>query len=303
LKDSFGSLATRDNSSVIRPENANQGNERWFFINGISTSRELAQQNARALRAIFAHEITTIHNPTQGFVHDLVEAALQKLTNINTEPVARAFVEIVEALLNDSVEKVVVLAHSQGTIVTGDVLDLIYCGVDLNYLNRTNMNDRDLEEFLAVSHGTVPAYLVKSRFEGLKGKANLVMEKLELYMFANAASRMCYLDPQGCRPHIESFVNERDIVTRLGALAPDAFHREDLIRIDGPVFSHRRFGHLLNSHYLPGLKARQYELLPASDGRCIGSSVYDDVKGNPCDKNPLRTSGPATTSRLHQYLD
>jgi hypothetical protein len=44
-----------------------------------------------------------------------VESVLQKFTNINSDPSARAFVEIADALLEDAVKKVCVVAHSQGT--------------------------------------------------------------------------------------------------------------------------------------------------------------------------------------------
>ena len=302
LEDAFGSLATRDNSFVIADEGSDRGSERWFFVNGIATSRELARINSSALARAFHRGFITVHNPTQGFVHDLVEATLQKFTNINTEPVARAFVELSDALLDDRVDKVVVIAHSQGTIIMGDVLDVIYCALDPKYFDRTNMNDEDLRKFLVTSHGTVPAHELEKRFAAFAGQTDRVARKLELYMFANAASRMCYLDAQNFLPHIESYVNERDIVTRLGALGRDCFHREDLIRIDGPVFANRRYGHLFNAHYLSDFAQGKFQLLTTrGPGECVGSSVHDDVRGNPCDANPLRVPGH-TASRLSTYL-
>lgn len=303
VDDAFGPLAMRDNSFVVAQDGAYDNDERWFFINGIATSRDLARLNVEALARLFNRKFITIHNPTQGPVHDLVEAALQKLTNINTEPVARAFVEITAALLDPMVKKVVVIGHSQGTIVTGDVLDLIYCSVDPKYFDRTNMNREDFEEFFVFSHGTLNSDELRAARAQLNGQDALVCEKLELYMFANAASRMCYLDCDGRKPRIESFANERDIVTRLGVLASDAFHAEDLIRIDGPVFTCRRYGHLLNTHYLPGLLAGEYKLLSPHADRCIGSSVHEDVLGNPCDKNPQRVAGDTDSRLMGQYLN
>ncbi len=58
-----------------------------------------------------------------------------------------------------------------------------------------------------------------------------LLSKLELYMFANAASRMCYFyeDSRGVAPYIESFSNRHDIVSRLGCLAQDHVQQADLM--------------------------------------------------------------------------
>ncbi len=70
-------------------------------------------------------KFTTIYNPTQGLIRDIVESAMQKFTNVNSETVARALIALAAALADPSVEKVRVLAHSQGSIVMGDVLDML----------------------------------------------------------------------------------------------------------------------------------------------------------------------------------
>jgi hypothetical protein len=301
LQDALGTEAAFDNSFIERNDGAQTGAERWFFINGIVTSRELAVRNVDALRRLFDRPFTLIHNPTQGFTNDLVESALQKFSNINTEPAARAFLAIAEALLNDTVENVVVVAHSQGTIVMGDALDLLYCSIDRKYFDRTNMNDEDLEVFMNYSSGTVKSAELKEMAERLEARGPGVLAKLELYMFANAASRMCYIDEKQKYPHIESFANEHDIVTRLGSLARDDFHNEDLIRIDGSLFTCDRYGHLLNAHYLPDFERKNYTLSKPNKEPCIGMSVHDPVLGNPCTKHPKHISGPAESKLFARY--
>lgn len=301
LQDTSGSEADFDNSFVARQRGADSGSERWFFINGIATSRDVARLNVDVLSSMFKRPFTLIHNPTQGLTNDLVESALQKFTNINTEPVARAFFEIGHALLDDAVKDVVVLAHSQGTIITGDVLDLIYCSIDRKYFDRTNMDDEDFDTFLNQSAGTVKASELKAVAARLKEAGPKIVEKLQLYMFANAASRMCYLDEEQKSPHIESFANEHDIVTRLGSLARDVFHVEDLIRIDGSLFTCDRYGHLLNAHYLPDFRAGNYKRSAEAPETCIGMSVHDPVKGNPCQKHPKHLTGPKDSRLLALY--
>lgn len=288
VADAFGPGRAHDTSYVERQAGWEDGDERWFFINGIATSRPLARLNARRLRELLGKSFAFIHNPTQGPVHDIIESALQKFTNVNTEPVARAFVEIASALLDDEVEKVAIVAHSQGTIVMGDVLDLIYCSISYDNFARTNMNLEEFEEFMRTSHGSVRSFELHDSWKRLENRAALVCEKLELYMFANAASRMCYLDEGGRLPHIESFANEHDIVTRLGSLAQDEFHEEDLVRIHGPLYTRRRYGHLLNAHYLSDLEGTPFRLLPPRGGdtpKCVERSVHQPIHGNPAGKN------------------
>jgi hypothetical protein len=299
LSDAFGAEARFDNSFVDPATRAQDLGERWFFVNGIVTSRGLARHNRTKLEQLFERGITLIHNPTQGLTYDLVESTLQKFTNINTEVVARAFLEIGEALLAG--KRVVLLAHSQGTIITGDVLDLLYCSIDRAFFDRTNMNDKDFDSFMRNATGTVKAGELCAMRDRLAQAGTQVLDQLELYMFANAASRMCYADAPARVPHIESYANEHDVVTRLGSLARGEFFEEDLIRIDGPLFSNDRYGHLLEAHYLPGFEANAYRLLAPCTGRCVGTSLHEPVTGNPAGNHPKYVAGPERP-RLREYL-
>jgi hypothetical protein len=301
LKDAFGLDAAHDDSMVEDYPEPNTGRQRWFFVNGIVTSREMARSNVDRLRALFSKTFTIVHIPTQGLVHDLVESTLQKFTNLNTEPVARAFIAIVDCILDPTVGKIVVIAHSQGTIVMGDVLDLVYCCIDYQNFDRTNMNLQEFEEFMYTSHGTVESRDLHMRWEALKGKRAAVCDKLELYMFANAASRMCYLDDENPLPHIESFANEHDIVTRLGSLAQDEFHEEDIVRIDGPLYMSHLYGHLLNAHYLSVFEKGEYALLEVASDTCVRRSIHDTVGGNPSGKN-ARARRTSAASQLVSYM-
>jgi hypothetical protein len=344
LADMFGRNATfASPAQVFATIAAREGADRWYFINGISTSQELALRNAQRLSQLFRRDFITIYNPTQGFVRDLVESALQKFTNVNTETVARAFVELADALSNPAVAKVRVVAHSQGTIVMGDVLDLIYYSIHEEFYRFTNMNSEDIEIFLGVSHGTLKSDELREAVERLQNavasangrpseprsgvdaarrrgrpsglqpavdaeKRRNLLSKLELYLFANAASNVCYMHAESGRdplPLIESFANEHDAVARLGCLAKDRLHATGLIRIDGPTFvAAGRYGHLLNLHYL-----RDFEVAFASDtpvyrplpvdklvAPCVGESLNDPVRANPCALNPLHVPGPVRMS-------
>jgi hypothetical protein len=148
----------------------------------------------------------------------------------------------------------------------------------------------------------------KNGQQTLDKKRRALLEKLELHLFANCASRVCYRydDAQGVAPHIESFANEHDVITRLGCLAKDTVQRKDLIRIDGPVFLGKgRFGHLLNAHYLAPLledfrvETRNFVRLDPKEGTtCVGDSVVAKVHGNPCSQNPRSRRGRVDRSKL-----
>ncbi len=301
-RDALGPEADDATPFVTEHEGARKGAERWFFVNGIQTNAALALRNADRLREVVGRPFITIYNPTQGLANDLAESALQKFRNVNTQPSALAFLEIAAALVSDEVQRVAVVAHSQGTIIAGDVLDLVYFALDpagKRHLDKTNMNSEDFRAFLSVSHGVLKSDRLREAVRSLEGKDEAVAEKLELYLFANAASRICYLDAQGRRPHVESFANEHDCVTRLGCLAEDAFHAEDLLRIDGPVFLRRgRYGHLLNAHYLDDPGAYEPLAEPAGPPRAR-RSLHDRVEGNPCARNPSAvTLGEEARSRF-----
>ncbi len=204
---------------------ASHPHESWFFINGIMTSEELARVNARLLADVFARPITVVHNATSGLAVDLAECVLGKAYFATTEAAKTALPAIHAALTDPHIHRVVVLAHSQGTIIAANVL----------------------ERLTQLYRGEVPPP-GSSRY-GLSLLTRDQMAKLEIYAFANCATRMQYVGPDECMPWIESFGNERDVVARLGMLAPDKVGTG--VVIDGPVYQQPgSAGHLLNEHYL-----------------------------------------------------
>lgn len=103
------------------------------------------------------------------------------------------------------IHRVVVLAHSQGTIIAANVL----------------------QRLTQLYRGEAPPP-GSSRY-GLSLLTRDQMAKLEFYAFANCATRMQDVGPHECIPWIESFGNERDIVARLGMLAPDNHYLRPIV--------------------------------------------------------------------------
>lgn len=213
--------------------------ERWFFINGIATNEAVAAMNARCLARLFHRPLTVVLNSTNSALVDLAECALGKGLEIMTEPSRVAFPLIAEALADHECERVVLICHSQGTIIASNVLRALAS-----------------ESFRRELYGTVSLARMAAGLRLPKRlDESLDLRKLEIYAFANCADSMEYVP--GLRsfsreapvPWIESFGNEHDLVARLGMLAPRA--RQRGIRIDGALY--RRdgaWGHLLNEHHL-----------------------------------------------------
>lgn len=257
--------------------------ESWFFINGIMTNASLAQLNAAYLSDLFHRPITIVQNTTSSWAVDLAECAFGKQwkkewTKLK-EAYRKAFPPIYDALKSPEKRKVVVIAHSQGTIVAGVVLSI------LKYLTGSKIAQTPGEpqaEMMPASEFVVEAELAPAAerfalaptappetifpYEGVLAQEDFErltvdeLAKLEIYCFANCATTMTYYSQAGSSgdpiPWIENYGNEFDIVARLGMLAP---HKaENLIQIDGPIYmAPGAWGHLLNEHYLKPLESKQ----------------------------------------------
>jgi hypothetical protein len=207
--------------------------EKWFFINGIMTNDDVAQINAAYLSQLFHRPLTLIQNSTCGLLPDLVECALGKQWQRTTEAAKKAFPALHAALKSEK-EKVVVIAHSQGTILVAVVLQL------LKAITRRAPARAEAAAFAVPFGYAEPVFIFPEEYElDPEDFAPLTedeLAKLEIYCFANCANVLKYLQPERPVPWIESFGNEFDVVARLGMLAPRA---EDWhIEIDGPRYRH-----------------------------------------------------------------
>lgn len=256
--------------------------ERWFFINGIATNRAVADLNARLLFRLFGRPITVIQNTTNSVGLDLVECAVGKEFKTEpdlddsgtfTEPALVATNTVLEAVNQGTVDKVVVVAHSQGTIIVANVLRAI--AKVLGEAGGEKTAKISSSRLRRIAREVVDGLTVDASERSQRSKSQLVanltvfleqrpeplakLAKLEIYTFANCADKMKHVATSGDRvlPYLEHFANERDFVARLGVLSP-CTRWPKLIDIDGPLFLRRgrgwlkrgAWGHLLNEHYL-----------------------------------------------------
>jgi hypothetical protein len=258
--------------------------EHWFFINGILTDRGMAGRNADYLAELFGRPLTIIQNATDGPIFDLIECAGEKAFGMNGEPVDVGFPAVHQALKDPATDLVVVVAHSQGTLISAVMLRLLR----LIYApdGGRRLTGRQLETELDALRLT-GVTLDPGDFADITTKE---LAKLEVYCFANCATTMRYVDRLRRLPWIESFGNEHDLVAALGMLAPDS--QGEGIAIDGPLWVHRSaWGHLLNIHYLRAIDLNQ------RDGDAPGPATDTPAPYEPLDEVT------AAQPRLYGYIN
>ena len=236
--------------------------EAWIFINGIATNERVSRINAKFLVTLFHRPLTIIQNATDSIGVDLVESILGKAWEVHTEPASKAYPFIHRALHDPEKKRVVVICHSQGTIIMSNVLRALLNDEHREVLSAAGRRSGDLDANARHLPLEDPEYL----------------NKLEVYAFANAATLMCHMpglqtDQGQPVPWIESFGNEFDLVARTGMLAPRK--KEHGIAIDGGTYLKKgMWGHVLNAHYLFGIHdhlkdpdrcVNDYRLLPSDD--------------------------------------
>lgn len=241
--------------AVQRPDPS--PDQAWFFINGICTDRHMLMLNAAYLSELFRRPLTLLHNSTCSVVPDLLECAFGKGWNGVTEAARLAFAPIYVALKQPQCKRVVLLAHSQGTLIAGVLLWLLRGlyppSSEILLDGEPRCPEQRVARLLAHKWGFPCAEIAAERAASTGAvKPPLTREelaKLEIYNFANCASLMGHIDTKARLPYIESYGNEHDLIARLGVLAPAK--GLGAVGIGGERYVRRKtWGHLLNAHYL-----------------------------------------------------
>lgn len=103
--------------------------ERWIFVNGICAGTRLMQENLDMISTIFKRPVIGVHNRTYGIIFDLIECLVQRDFSYMTSDIRITYNNIKETLLDEEVDRVVLIAHSQGGIIIGAALDALYADV------------------------------------------------------------------------------------------------------------------------------------------------------------------------------
>ncbi|EON65266.1 hypothetical protein W97_04504 [Coniosporium apollinis CBS 100218] len=207
--------------------------EKWFFINGIGTSRTLVQHTCNRLAATFKRPITGVHNRSYGIVGDILECLIQRCLSYNTTDVRVAYECLKQHILDPNIEKVVVLAHSQGGIVISLALDRMYA----------ELPSRAISKLEIYTFGSAAAHF-NNPLCSPAASGTLSPSRRDL--------RPLLLQPTTVIQTIEHYCNELDLVPRWGVLY-NTRHCPGH-RYAGRVFIYKgASGHLFNEHYLDSM--------------------------------------------------
>ena len=87
--------------------------------------------NLERLSKTFRRPILGVHNPSFGIPFDVLECMIQRTFAYPTLDIRNAYTTISTLLADDKIEKLVLIAHSQGAIEAGMVLDWLYATVPM----------------------------------------------------------------------------------------------------------------------------------------------------------------------------
>jgi len=97
-------------------------NEIWLFINGVATDQWIVQLNAEHLAHLFKRKIHILHNYTLGLDRDLRECVRGRTLEEKTTVARQLLLELKGLVEKKGKLKVVIVAHSQGTIIASEMV-------------------------------------------------------------------------------------------------------------------------------------------------------------------------------------
>ena len=167
-----------------------QPEELWIHINGILTTLSGGKQTCKTMYEMFGRPVKLLHNPTDGPFLDLLECMMGKtgLFKHSASGPRKLLREVLEEEMKKDYKKIVLVAHSQGTIITGNVI------ADFN----------DIVDGLK-GHSEEERAIMKEN-----------MSKIEVYIVAGAAH---YVSGKYVS-HLECISNRGDFVAVLGHVFP-----------------------------------------------------------------------------------
>ncbi|KAL9640120.1 MAG: hypothetical protein Q9204_000837 [Flavoplaca sp. TL-2023a] len=195
-------------------------NERWVFINGIGTGSSGLQTNIDCLSCLFGRQVLGIHNRSWGIFGDILECLLQRCLSYKTLDVRVACEIIKEYLVDTEVEKLVLVAHSQGGIIASLVVDTMLMELPDDIVGKLEIYTFGS----AASHFHNPPTSSSGASSSSSTRSTVI-------------------------PYIEHYANEYDMVPRWGVLY--AISKLLHNRYAGNVFIRdKATGHLFVDHYL-----------------------------------------------------
>jgi hypothetical protein len=181
--------------------------------------------------SIFKRPVVGIHNRSYGIIFDLIECLVQRDFSYMTSDIRITYNNIKEHLLDSQVERVVVIAHSQGGIIISTVIDALYATLPPSAFDKLEIYTFGC----AANHFNNPPRCTQCHNGSCAGPTDLHLQK-------PPTKRQISV--------VEHYVNEHDFVGRLGVLR---FVKGQSLenQFVGKVFTRLgSAGHLFRQHYL-----------------------------------------------------
>lgn len=181
-------LRSESPSSFVSKNGTVFPGEAWFYINGILTDETIATMNGEYIAHLFGRKVEVLHNPTDALLLDLVETVVGRTWQSFSRADQFAYDKILSRLKDESIKKVVILAHSQGTVLMANVL-------------------RKLQELHPALVRKLEIYTIANCASSMKA----ITDEKGLSF-----------------PYMEHFANTKDLICRLGVLATKAKNRGEV---------------------------------------------------------------------------
>lgn len=162
--------------------------EQWLYINGVFTNQLVAAMHGNYLATLFGRKIKVIYHPTGGWIMDVLEGVRDRIFQTPSKTEAFAYEQVITHAKQPETNKVVLIAHSQGNLMTAGIL---------KRMEREH-----------------PEYLDKMEVYTFANCANRMRSRL------NRTGNLV--------PYFEHFANTKDIVGKVGILAEEAKKRGEV---------------------------------------------------------------------------
>ncbi|KAF0365671.1 hypothetical protein F8M41_013728 [Gigaspora margarita] len=184
--------------------------EKWFYINGVMSNTHWLDENCKRLEHRFKRGVTGVLNSSYGIIWDTAETIVSRSFDDETIPVRWASWNIFQALKDENIKKVRLVAHSEGSVITNLVIRKLYW--ELSYSEKDEYDEN-------------------------------LLSKLEVYTFANISRE--FINPKGLIKCIEHYANEEDLISKMGVL-----REVENPRFHGKIFVNKNArGHLFNRYF------------------------------------------------------
>lgn len=209
----------------------------------INDRRHWLKGSVNRLAITFGRPVMGIHNRTNGLIFDLIECVIQRSFDYATTDIRIAYRILKGDLYNTSVERVILICHSQGGIEASIMIDRLLAEIPQDLV-------RKLEVY---TFGNAANHFNNPHLRREYQRAALAKPASPAAGSNNPADPLTNQEMNGKSiPHIEHHAHTFEIVSRIGILHFAKIQNDDnfAARYMGRIFEVEATGHMFVQHYL-----------------------------------------------------